>query len=128
MAVTTLDTISALLGFSTLTEPLRQLQTVALPPLPLPATSTSADTVYTLDEVAEHYTQDDCWVILYDRVYDLTRFLRLHPGGADIVLENGGRDASSAFHGVGHSPAAAEMMRKYQVGVLAGHQCMWPAQ
>lgn len=28
-----------------------------------------------LKEVAEHDTIDDCWMIIYDRVYDITNFL-----------------------------------------------------
>lgn len=32
-------------------------------------------TIITLKDVAEHDTQNDCWIILYDRVYDVTPFL-----------------------------------------------------
>lgn len=28
-----------------------------------------------LKEVAEHDSYDDCWIVLYDRVYDVTNFL-----------------------------------------------------
>lgn len=28
-----------------------------------------------LNEVANHDSWDDCWVIIYDRVYDITQFL-----------------------------------------------------
>lgn len=30
----------------------------------------------TLKEVADHDCADDCWMIIYDRVYELTRFLK----------------------------------------------------
>lgn len=30
----------------------------------------------TLDEVSDHYCIDDCWIIIYDRVYNMTKFLR----------------------------------------------------
>lgn len=29
-----------------------------------------------LDEVANHDHRYDCWIVVYDRVYDITRFLR----------------------------------------------------
>lgn len=29
----------------------------------------------TLDEVSNHDTFNDCWIVLYDRVYDVTKFL-----------------------------------------------------
>ena len=30
-----------------------------------------------LDEVSDHAYSDDCWVVIYDRVYDITKFLSL---------------------------------------------------
>lgn len=32
---------------------------------------------YSLKEVANHDSWDDCWIIIYDRVYDVTKFLGL---------------------------------------------------
>lgn len=31
----------------------------------------------TLDEVAFHDSIDDCWIVIYDRVYNVTDFMRL---------------------------------------------------
>lgn len=31
----------------------------------------------TLDEVSYHDTMQDCWIVLYDRVYDITDFLEM---------------------------------------------------
>jgi cytochrome b involved in lipid metabolism len=31
--------------------------------------------IYTLAEVSYHDTPDDCWTVIYDRVYDVTNFL-----------------------------------------------------
>lgn len=33
--------------------------------------------VITLDEVSEHYNSRDCWVVIYDRVYDITKLLNV---------------------------------------------------
>ena len=113
MATSSLETLSALLGLTGL------LQETRPRPPALPA--------FTLDQVSEHCWADDCWLVLYDRVYDVTRFLSLHPAGSDIMLESAGRDATSAFHGVGHSQEALDMMKEYQIGVLVPEQCMWGA-
>lgn len=32
-------------------------------------------TIISLKEVADHDSYDDCWIVLYDRVYDVTNFL-----------------------------------------------------
>ena len=39
----------------------------------------------TYDEVAKHSSADDCWIILYGKVYDLTEFIPEHPGGPQIL-------------------------------------------
>ena len=74
--------------------------------------------VYTLAEVSEHWMIDDCWIILFDRVYDVTEFLEEHPGGSYIMLESGGRDATLAFRGSRHTRDAYDMLDKYLIGVL----------
>lgn len=30
-----------------------------------------------LEEVSNHDSIDDCWIIIYDRVYDVTNFLKM---------------------------------------------------
>ncbi|KAG8237646.1 hypothetical protein J437_LFUL017555 [Ladona fulva] len=74
--------------------------------------------VITLEEVSWHDTNQDCWIVINDRVYDVTPFLYEHPGGEDILLENAGRDASFAFSGAGHSAAAIRALDRYIVGIL----------
>ncbi|GBP62194.1 Cytochrome b5 isoform A [Eumeta japonica] len=71
------------------------------------------DRTITLSEVACHDSPDDCWVVIYDRVYDITTFLDEHPGGADIMLEYAGQDASTAFRGSGHSKAAVRALDRF---------------
>ncbi|KAH9233368.1 hypothetical protein K456DRAFT_1798675, partial [Colletotrichum gloeosporioides 23] len=47
--------------------------------------------------VQKHQTVDDCWIALHGKVYDITAFLAVHPGGKAILLKNAGKDASDAF-------------------------------
>ncbi|CAD6999110.1 unnamed protein product [Ceratitis capitata] len=68
--------------------------------------------------VAQHDDFSDCWIVIYDRVYDVTQFLRDHPGGEDIIMEHAGRDATLAFHSTGHSRSAIEQMGEYLIGEL----------
>lgn len=74
--------------------------------------------IITLEEVSWHDTHQDCWVVINDRVYDVTPFLFEHPGGEDVLLEHGGRDASFAFSSSGHSAAAIRALDRYIVGIL----------
>ncbi|KAI0082168.1 hypothetical protein K474DRAFT_1694475 [Panus rudis PR-1116 ss-1] len=61
----------------------------------------------TLQQVAEHNNEKSCWVIIKNKVYDVTDFLRDHPGGAKIILKYAGRDATSAYEPI-HPPDALD--------------------
>lgn len=37
--------------------------------------------LYSMKQVAAHNTEDDLWMVINDRVYDLTKYLPHHPGG-----------------------------------------------
>ncbi|XP_012289078.1 uncharacterized heme-binding protein C330.03c [Orussus abietinus] len=74
--------------------------------------------IISLDEVAWHDTPEDCWLVIYDYVYDCTDFLKRHPGGEDTLLEYAGRDATLAFVGAGHSKCAVEVLKRYLIGEL----------
>eukprot|EP00405_Crypthecodinium_cohnii_P022454 CAMPEP_0206465972 /NCGR_PEP_ID=MMETSP0324_2-20121206/28164_1 /ASSEMBLY_ACC=CAM_ASM_000836 /TAXON_ID=2866 /ORGANISM="Crypthecodinium cohnii, Strain Seligo" /LENGTH=511 /DNA_ID=CAMNT_0053938965 /DNA_START=70 /DNA_END=1605 /DNA_ORIENTATION=+ len=50
-----------------------------------------------MDEVAKHNSKADCWVVLYGKAYDLTKFGRVHPGGAHLIYDNAGKDATKLF-------------------------------
>ncbi|CAH0557248.1 unnamed protein product [Brassicogethes aeneus] len=78
--------------------------------------------VISLEELSWHETPQDCWVVIYDRVYDITDFLDEHPGGSDILLEYAGRDASVAFRGSGHSKYAIRALSKFFIGSLPMHE------
>ncbi|XP_024886531.1 nitrate reductase [NADH]-like isoform X1 [Temnothorax curvispinosus] len=71
-----------------------------------------------LAEVAWHDTPGDCWLVIYDYVYDCTEFLKSHPGGQDVLLEYAGRDATLAFIGTGHSAVARTTLERYKIGEL----------
>ncbi|GLG97002.1 Cytochrome b5 [Gryllus bimaculatus] len=87
-------------------------------PVPAPAQDDADLPVVSLSEVAWHDHHDDCWIVVYDRVYDLTPFLWEHPGGEEILLDYAGRDATLAFAGIGHGPAMLLALRPHLVGRL----------
>ncbi|KAI0824209.1 FMN-dependent dehydrogenase-domain-containing protein [Trametes gibbosa] len=62
---------------------------------------------FALDEVAKHNSPSSCWVIIKDKVYDVTEFLPEHPGGAKIILKYAGKDATAAYDPI-HPPDALD--------------------
>jgi cytochrome b5 len=75
---------------------------------------------YSLTEVAAHATPGDCWLVIYDRVYDVSEFADMHPGGAKLLHKYGGgvRNASKAFAVAKHSQKALELMALFCIGKL----------
>ncbi|KAI9008149.1 FMN-dependent dehydrogenase-domain-containing protein [Gaertneriomyces semiglobifer] len=58
-------------------------------------------------EVQSHTSKDDCWCIIYNKVYNLTPFLSDHPGGVKPIVTYAGRDATAAFDPI-HPPGTIE--------------------
>ncbi|XP_014843116.1 PREDICTED: cytochrome b5-like isoform X1 [Poecilia mexicana] len=73
---------------------------------------------YTLEEVRVHNMSNDTWLIIHNKIYDITSFLEEHPGGEEVLLEQGGSDATESFEDVGHSTDAREMLQQFYIGEL----------
>ncbi|WPK24936.1 hypothetical protein PUMCH_002235 [Australozyma saopauloensis] len=73
-------------------------------------------------QVREHSQPDDLWMIVFGKVYDATNLLSIHPGGAEVLIDCAGVDATEAFVDVGHSQDALDMLIPYQVGVVGGYE------
>ncbi|KAH9902799.1 acyl-CoA dehydrogenase [Cubamyces lactineus] len=80
---------------------------------------------FTREEVAKHNTEDSLWVIIDSRVFDVTRFRNLHPGGASVFMDEGipGQDATEAFFGL-HRYEVLEKPQyaRLQIGVIDGEE------
>ncbi|KAF4949072.1 hypothetical protein FGADI_9146 [Fusarium gaditjirri] len=77
---------------------------------------------YTIKQVAEHNSPEDAWLIIHGQVYDVTKYLADHPGGADALTEAAGTDASEDFDNAGHSEDAFEIMKDCCVGKVQGFE------
>ncbi|RPA78445.1 inositolphosphorylceramide-B C-26 hydroxylase [Ascobolus immersus RN42] len=70
-------------------------------------------------EIAKHNTAKSCYVTLGNKVYDVTTFLRDHPGGDDLILDYAGQDIGSILDDElshKHSEAAYEVLDDCLVG------------
>lgn len=70
------------------------------------------------EEVGKHNSRDSVWLIIENKVYDVTKFLDDHPGGEEVLLEQAGKDATDIFEDVGHSADARDLMTESLVGQL----------
>lgn len=78
--------------------------------------STSSFPVFTIEQVAEHRSEKDIWVVIHGEVYDLSTFGEVHPGGLKVLLKHAGKDATEAFDLVKHSDLAKTLMLNFRIG------------
>lgn len=77
--------------------------------------------LYLSEDVAAHQTINDLWVSYNSKVYDLSSFVRDHPGGDDLLLKFAGKDLGQAMEDPAehvHSDSAYSMLKEFQVGIL----------
>jgi cytochrome b involved in lipid metabolism len=81
--------------------------------------ATTALTKLTLDEIKKHDSSTSCWSIVYGNVFDLTKWITKHPGGAEKIRAICGKDGTSSFErqhtGDG---GAAKQLSSYFLGKL----------
>ncbi|KAI1462103.1 hypothetical protein F4805DRAFT_194083 [Annulohypoxylon moriforme] len=71
----------------------------------------------TLDELKKHDGEIEPWFVVNGQVYDGTKFLEGHPGGAASIFGAAGQDASEEFLTI-HSENAKAMLVDYHIGSL----------
>ncbi|HEX9008034.1 MAG TPA: cytochrome b5-like heme/steroid binding domain-containing protein [Patescibacteria group bacterium] len=77
----------------------------------------------TAAELNKHNTPADCWIVINDKVLRITPYLNFHPGGASVITQYCGQDATAAFDtkgGLGrpHSSYAVSLLEQFTIGLL----------
>ena len=76
----------------------------------------------TMAQVATHATPADCWIVVSQKVYSVSGYLTMHPGGQSAITSQCGKDATTAFDtrgGTGsHSSSARATLGSFLVGTL----------
>ena len=82
--------------------------------------SSDAATVLTIEEVSKHSTKSDCWMVIDNKVLDLSPYTA-HPD--DSYVAYCGKEATQAFNdkggkGQNHSQRAFGMLDSFAIGQL----------
>ncbi|KAG2185997.1 hypothetical protein INT43_002435 [Umbelopsis isabellina] len=77
---------------------------------------------YTREEVKKHSSPEDCWIIIDSEVYDMSTFADLHPGGAFVIMELAGKDATDEFYGLHRQEVLVKYAPKLKIGSIANEK------
>lgn len=79
---------------------------------------------YSLKEVNKHNKLEDCWLVVKNKVYDITEFIEKHPIGPDSILFNANQNCIEHYNF--HSKKAKKIWDKYQIGYIGNnnHCCI----
>lgn len=69
-------------------------------------------------ELAKHNKQDDAWMAIRGKVYNVTRYMDFHPGGIDELMRGVGTDATKLFDEVHAWVNYEQLLGKCFIGPL----------
>lgn len=72
----------------------------------------------TPEELAQHNKEDDCWLAILDKVYNVTPYMKFHPGGVDELMRGAGINATKVFNDVHPWVNYQSMLEKCLIGFL----------
>jgi len=71
---------------------------------------------FTMKEVAERCTAREAWIIIDERVYDITTFISKHPGGEKVLYAMAGKDCTDAFANYHSAAIYQKWLPPYLIG------------
>ena len=66
-------------------------------PTPSPTLTTQSSVGFTQSQVEANNSSAKCWSMINDNVYDLTKWIKSHPGGQSAITFICGKDGTDAF-------------------------------
>ncbi|KAJ7650365.1 acyl-CoA dehydrogenase/oxidase [Roridomyces roridus] len=78
---------------------------------------------FSKDAVAQHNKPGDLWVAIDSKVYDVSKFAQMHPGGLAVLLDEevAGQDATELFCQL-HRMEVLDRYKHLQIGTIAGEE------
>jgi len=72
--------------------------------------------VYTREEVGKHNTPSNGWVIIHNKVYNVTKWIEYHPGGETVLKDRLGKDITVDFEDKNHTEQATDILKNLLIG------------
>jgi cytochrome b involved in lipid metabolism len=110
-----------LIGIIIFSTTIKSKQTTQTNTAVTPSINSTANTQYSLVDVASHNKTSDCWLVINNTVYDVTTYIPEHP--SNDIISWCGKEATSAYNTKGnrqepHSARAEQLLIQYKIGEL----------
>ena len=79
---------------------------------------------FTAEEVSKHNKEEDIWIIINSKVYDVTKFLKLHPGGKTVLMKVAGQDCTKQFYALHEHAQLVKFEKRLLIGQVQGETPM----
>lgn len=76
----------------------------------------AARTDITMEELAKHNTRNDAWICVEGRAYDVTEYVKFHPGGWLPIANLAGKDVTDAFANYHPASVYKRLLPLYYIG------------
>lgn len=91
----------------------------------VPSEESTDSVILDMDEISKHNIKEDCWILIFGKVYDVSGYAIDHPGGEPNILNNCGTDAGKEFKSKGtkgedHKSTTYEFINSFYIGELNG--------
>lgn len=75
---------------------------------------------FTMEQVGNHTKDGDMWMVIDGKVYDVSKFMKVHPGGAGILKLYAGKDATKEFFAMHKAEVLGKVGAKLVKGSVTG--------
>ena len=69
----------------------------------------------TKEELEKHNNPQDLWLVIDNKVYDVTEYMNKHPGGKNSILKHAGTDATKVFYQI-HEKYMLDDIKNIHIG------------
>ena len=79
-------------------------------------------TQFFFTEIAKHNRKDDAWVVIDGNVYDVTKYIELHPGGWLPIATLAGKDCTDALANYHPARVYKNLLPRYLIGTMKDYK------
>ncbi len=83
----------------------------------------NSEPTYTMCQLKRHNHAGSAWILVGKTIYDVTPYIRSHPGGTEAILRKSGGAADCTEDLLFHSRRAQKEWKKFKVGMLRDCPC-----